>query len=307
MINRHLKCKAYLSIIISIFISASCSKSSKSMGLSSDTIGLPIEEAKGCEILNQKTTSATFVMFNIDNDRLRVCNAERAHKPFLPASTFKVPHALIALELEIIQGPNQYMKWDGRERAIPAWNRDTTLATGMANSTVWYYQETAKKIGYENMSRWVKKLGYGNTDIGLSQELTHFWLDGSLRVSALGQVEFLSMLKRRTLPARDKNQIIVTEMMRTQVDNNTSELHAKSGLVLPIDPNTGDITNSDTVISRLEAVDRIGWYVGWIEQDDLMGGDIVFAFNLDIGSPEDIGNRRRLTLNMLEANGVVFK
>jgi len=41
----------------------------------------------------------------------------------LPASTFKIPNTLIALEEEIVD-ENTVLKWDGKKRAWKPWNQD---------------------------------------------------------------------------------------------------------------------------------------------------------------------------------------
>ena len=198
------------------------------------------------------------------------------------------------------------ISWDGVERAVASWNADTTLATGMRNSTVWYYQHMARGIGHRQMVRWVDKLDYGNEEMGPAGDLTHFWLDGSLRISALQQVEFLDRLRLQTLPATVDHQRMVVEMMRVQAQDSPADLRAKSGVVLPIDPETGDITQSEAAVARLEGIAQVGWYVGWIQRSDEDGGDVVFALNLDIRGSKDIAKRFPLTRSMLEANGVAL-
>lgn len=267
---------------------------------------LPIRPAVGCDQLARESSGATFAMFEAVSGTLSVCDVDRARTPFLPASTYKVPHALIALETGVASGPDWMIPWDGNERAVTAWNVDTTLASGMANSTVWYYQEIARNVGYERMTRWVDKIDYGNEDIGPVQDLTHFWLDGRLRTSALDQVEFLDRLRRQALPASAEHQQAVADMMRIPIDGSPLDLRAKSGAVLPIHPDTGDITQSQAVESRLGSVSRVGWYVGWVQRAEEDGGAVVFALNLDIVGSTDIARRHLLAWSMLEANGVAL-
>jgi beta-lactamase class D len=44
----------------------------------------------------------------------------------LPASTFKIPHALIALQTGVLT-ERTVMKWDGAKKDFPAWERDHSL------------------------------------------------------------------------------------------------------------------------------------------------------------------------------------
>ncbi len=105
-----------------------------------------------------------------------------------PASTFKVPHALIALDAKVVSGPNHLMSWDGVVRPVKAWNQSHTLATAIAASVVWYFRRLALLIGRSTMVAGLHILNVGNQRIGKALDL--FWLDGSLRISPLEQVEF---------------------------------------------------------------------------------------------------------------------
>ncbi len=115
-----------------------------------------------------------------------------------PASTFKVPHALIALDLGVAS-PDTEMAWDGVERSISAWNRNHTLASAIQYSAVWYFRRLAPQIGRARMQRALDQLDYGNHTIGA--QLDAFWLDASLRISPRQQVSFWHRLHDLALPA----------------------------------------------------------------------------------------------------------
>src|SRR5262245_28927928 len=52
-----------------------------------------------------------------------VVGGEECSRRTLPASTFKVPHALIGLQAGVITAQTVY-KWDGKKRDYPVWERD---------------------------------------------------------------------------------------------------------------------------------------------------------------------------------------
>lgn len=120
-----------------------------------------------------------------------------------PASTFKLPHALIALETGVVQDPLAPVAWDGEQRFFPAWNRDHSLDSAIKNSVVWFFQRTAGQIGRERMLAWLAKLGYAAD--AYEGEQTTFWLNGDLQVTPLEQVRFLDRLLRYQLPMERKN------------------------------------------------------------------------------------------------------
>lgn len=269
----------------------------------------PLTALKGCEKLEEKAPHGTFVLYIPANGRWGACNARRAAKRFLPASTYKVPHALIGLETGVVKDEHAKVKWDGVKRGIPAWNADTSLASGLRNSTVWFYQAMAKRIGWETMREWVRKLGYGNEDIGPPEDLTRFWLTGALRISAVEEVRFLDRLRRKDLPALAINQEKVRAMM--EIDRSTPEavqewvVYAKTGAVLAISADKGKLVKGEAAAGLVEGLEKIGWIVGWVGRPETQGGDAVFALNLDLDSPGALGLRKPLAYELLAANGIL--
>ena len=133
------------------------------------------------EHFDAKGVRGTFVAFEPAKDRYLVVNAARAEQRFLPASTFKIPNALIGLEVGSIEDAKEVFRWDGKPKVRAAWERDHTLASGMRDSVVWMFQEVARRTGRERMREWIDRLQYGNRDIRGGIDL--FWLQGALRVS----------------------------------------------------------------------------------------------------------------------------
>jgi hypothetical protein len=61
-----------------------------------------------------------------------------------PASTFKIPHALIALETRAIK-EDTIEKWDGQRFSRQrAWEKNHDLQSAISNSVVWLFQRTAR-------------------------------------------------------------------------------------------------------------------------------------------------------------------
>jgi len=186
----------------------------------------------------------TFVLFEPALDRYSVCNEARAKQRFLPASTFKIPNAVIGLDEGSITDQNEVFHWDGKPKPIPEWERDHTLDTGMKYSVVWMFQEIARRTGKARMKEWIERLEYGNRDISGGIDL--FWLQGGLRVSALEQVEFLHRLAEGRLPATQRAQRLVRDALVVEKTRDYT-LYAKTG-TQPTGPNA------------------INWWVGWIER-----------------------------------------
>jgi beta-lactamase class D len=128
-----------------------------------------------------------------------------------PASTFKIPHAIAALDSGVVQGVDDVIPYDGTPRDYDAWRRDHTLASAMRYSVVWYFQEIAKRLGMEREEFYLRRLRYGNADP--SSGLTTFWLGGSLRISPIEQLTFLRRLYAGELPVPDRVTRSVTDIL----------------------------------------------------------------------------------------------
>lgn len=135
-----------------------------------------------------------------------------------PASTFKIPHALAALDSGVLSGPDVTFAYDPaweKTWDIPGvpevWKRDHTLGTAIRYSAVWYFQRLATMLGPEREHAYLAKLGYGNEDS--SSGLTTFWLDGSLRISPDEQEQFLLGLYGDTLPVGKAAMKTVREIL----------------------------------------------------------------------------------------------
>lgn len=198
-------------------------------------------------------------------------NGERASKRFSPASTFKIPHALFALDAGIIRDEFQVIHWDGKKRSYEAWNRDQTLRSSMRHSVVWVYETFADAIGEDREREYMKKIEYGNTDPTGDKP---FWVEGNLRISALEQVGFLRRLYKNKLPFDQSAQRLVKDVMINEAGVDWI-LRAKTGW-------------SGT----------IGWWVGWVERPT---GAVFFALNIDTPNRmEDLYKREAIARDILK-------
>ena len=202
-----------------------------------------------------------------------VYDEARAQKRYSPASTFKIPHALFALDAGTVRDEFQVFPWDGTQRSYEAWNRDQDLRSSMRNSVVWVYQWIAKDIGETRARRYLSKLGYGNADP--SGGVDGYWIDGNLRISAHEQVSFLRRLHRNELPFRLEHQRLVKDILIVEAGRDWI-LRAKTGWE-----------------------GRMGWWVGWVEWP---AGPVFFALNIDTPNrTADLQKREAITRAILRS------
>lgn len=201
-----------------------------------------------------------------------VYDSKRVGRRFSPASTFKIPHSLFALDSGVVRDEFQIIPWDGVQRSIPAWNHDQTLRSAMRNSTVWVYQEFAQKIGTKRERNYMRKINYGNA---LTTGNDPFWVEGELTISAIEQIEFLWRLYQNTLPFGVEHQRLVKDVMINESGSDWI-LRAKTGW-------SG----------------KIGWWVGWVEWPS---GPVFFALNIDTPNRlNDLSKRQDITRKILRS------
>jgi beta-lactamase class D len=155
--------------------------------------------------------NGSFILFNENEDTYTYYNQSQTQTPFTPASTFKICNSLIALENGTVDNEHVVLKWDGKERQLPVWNKDTDMKEAFKSSTVWYYQELARRTGNEKMQYWLNKAKYGNAD--MTGGIDAFWLTGNLRISPFEQIEFLKKLHDDQLPFSKRSMHIVKDIM----------------------------------------------------------------------------------------------
>lgn len=185
----------------------------------------------------------SFVLYDPQSDKYIFYNQDQFEQTFSPASTFKICNSLIGLETGVIKDENFVIPWDSVTRQNPNWNKDHDLQTAFKNSTVWYYQELARRVGGQQLKSWLDRVNYGNADT--TGGIDKFWLTGGLRISPKQQIDFLQRLHDNQLPFSKRSVDIVKKIMMAK-DTLDYVVRAKTGW--------GIHDNQD-----------IGWYVGYLE------------------------------------------
>jgi beta-lactamase class D len=214
-------------------------------------------------------TTGTFVGYKVDDYLIIASDKVRSGEGRLPASTFKIPNSIIALETGVVEDPDKdVFKWDGVTRSIEPWNKDHTLRSAIAVSAVPVYQEIARRIGAERMQKYVDLFDYGNRDIGGG--IDQFWLTGNLRIDPVEQIDFVDRLRRGVLPVSKRSQELTRDILTvTKVGDAT--IRAKSGL-----------------LGAEAGKPSLGWMVGWVEKGSSV---TVFAMNMDCKEQSHIAAR----------------
>jgi beta-lactamase class D len=143
------------------------------------------------------TIESCFLLYEIGVGEVRRNPSAACRTRITPASTFKVPHALAALDAGVVT-PDEVFRYDGTGDWPLSSRRDHTLGSALRHSVLWYFQRIAKRLGAEREQAYLQKFEFGNMDS--TSALTGFWVGGSLQVTPEEQQAFWVKLYENQLP-----------------------------------------------------------------------------------------------------------
>lgn len=208
-----------------------------------------------------------------------------AKKGKLPASTFKIPNSIIALELGIIENDSTIIKWDGKKRFQKSWEQDLSFKDAFHFSCVPCYQEIARTIGVKRMKNYLYNMNYGNMDFD-STNVDMFWLEGNSKINQFQQIGFLRTFNEQRLPISTRTLAIMRRMMIIEANEHYT-LRGKTGWSV-----TDDKDNC--------------WFVGFVETNR---GFYYFATNIEPTEQTDLDSlssiRKNITIEALRKLGAL--
>lgn len=218
------------------------------LGLPVRAQSAPLEDIR-CTLIQDAESGATLYQDGVCDQRVS------------PASTFKVPLALIGYDSGILS--DQHMpSWDYKPEfnAVKRDRKTVDPTIWERDSIVWYSREITRRLGADRFAGYVSKFGYGNMDVsgtpGKNDGLSNAWLDTSLQISPVEQTAFLRRLLAGKMPVSPKAH----EMTRAIIPN------FKAGAWV-VEGKTGS-----TALDKNKR--SLAWFVGWAQKD---GRRIVFA------------------------------
>lgn len=238
------------------------------------TFGIAFKKVPEVErVFRDRSILGTFVMFDVAGDTMFVWNEERAKQQFAPSSTFRIANALLALDAGIVKSLDEAIPYHSKQyrthESVPPyfyggllkrndpWNRKIELRKAMRVPNTSVFRGLARQIGAQRMRDGMTKLAYGNMEVG--NQIDRFWRDGTLRISAIEQAEFLANLAHGKLPVT-KSALEKTRELTLSEKTETYQLYSKSGLLITTES-------------------QLGWWVGWIVRENKV---FSFALNIDM-------------------------
>ncbi len=213
-----------------------------------------------------------------------------------PASTFKIPHALVALETGVVT-VDSVERWDGVQHARqPEWNHDHTVISALRPSVLWFFQRLAPRIGADRMKAWLDRFEYGNRDD--SGPIAEYWINGRLRISAREQVSFLRRFYRADLPVAAAH----LRAVRDGLEQKPGSVQNATG-VHPLPGNWSHATLNSKTGATTTADHRVSWLVGALRTDahDYVFAAAIWRANNDV----DALDGARLAANAFVSAGLI--
>jgi len=195
-------------------------------------------------IIESADVKGSIVIYDFENNKYYSNDFQWAEKGNLPASTFKIPNSIIALETGVVENDSTLFEWYGEKRRLKEWEQDLVFKEAFHRSCVPCYQELARKIGEKNMSKYLNEIEYGNMKVD-SINIDSFWLKGESRINQFQQIDFLKRFYNSELPISKRTETIMKRMMVIE-HNSIYKLSGKTGWSIKNGNNNG-------------------WFIGYIE------------------------------------------
>ena len=217
----------------------------------------------------------SFVLYDLANDAWSIHNKDHATLRVTPNSTYKIYDALFGLEEGIITPENSFIAWNGETYPFEAWNADQTLQSAMNSSVNWYFQKVDEQLGASDVYSYIQEIGYGNEN--MSGDFSTYWMESSLEISPIEQVELLTKLQDNSFGFAPENINAVKDAICLS-SSDAGTFYGKTG--------TG----------RVDGQDVNGWFIGYIETVD---NTYFFATNIGADSDATGGNATEITMSIL--------
>lgn len=218
----------------------------------------------------------SFVLYDLENNCWDIYNIDQATQRVAPNSTYKIYTALFGLEENIITPDNSFIAWNKEIYPFDEWNADQTLQSAMHSSVNWYFQSIDKRLGSVSVSDYLQKIGYGNKNIG--SDLSTYWLESSLKISPVEQVELLTKFYNNSF-GFSKENIDTVKNFICLFSSKTKSLYGKTG--------TGCVDGKDVN----------GWFIGYVEISE---HTYFFATNISANTNATGSNACKITLSILD-------
>ncbi|MBT2674755.1 class D beta-lactamase [Streptomyces sp. ISL-14] len=137
-----------------------------------------------------------------------------------------------------------------------------------------------KKIQLDSIQTYLKEIGYGNNDV--SGGIEQYWLESTLKISPVEQVQLLKAFYTNQFGFKEKN---------VQTVKDTLKLEEKNGAWLSGKTGTGNVNGKNIN----------GWFIGYVETTE---DTYFFATNIQNADNANGSKAAEITLSILRGKGI---
>lgn len=225
------------------------------------------------------------VIYDPSNDKYLLFNASLCEQKVSPYSTFKIVSALAGLNNGVIENEHSTMNYSGEKYPLDEWNDDLSLEKAFQTSCIWYFRQIIDEVGQDEIQSELIRLEYGNCDISEwdgsninpMPDLNGFWLDSSLKISSLEQVQVLKEIFDGESIYSAEHIAILKEIMLVSED--TRKIYGKTG----------------------SGPDGEAWFVGFAEENDTKKYFAVYLNDTTQTDKVSGSVAKEIALNILES------
>jgi len=279
--------KVPITFLVGLLFFCSCAERKKTFPASSVKTekSQQVQSSEFQSILDSAKVKGAIVLYDLLENGYYSNDFEWAKTQRLPASTYKIPNSIIALETGVVENDSILFKWNGEPRGMKIWEQDLIFKDAFHFSCVPCYQDVARRIGAKRMNQYLNKLNYGAMDVD-STNIDVFWLEGRSRISQLQQINFLKRFYKSELKITERTETLMKKLMVIE----ENELYSLSG-------KTGWATRNGH---------NNGWFVGYLESSE---NTYFFATNIEPLDGFDMQGfsaiRKQVTFSALRQMGII--
>lgn len=160
------------------------------------------------KFFKEKNLTGSFALLHNANKSFKIYNlSDYKDSAYIPGTAFNIVNGLIAIENGTITDENSQL-------AVS----DTTTSTlkTAVDKNAPFFDSLSVKTGKDKMQFWLDSLHYGNLKVN---NLTDFWNDGSLTITADEQLGLVTGLHFSSLPLQKRTQAAVNGLLHREANS----------------------------------------------------------------------------------------
>ena len=163
-----------------------------------------------CEFIS-RSVNGTFLLLDYKTKQLHLVSTSHKDSLVTPLETFNFYEMLIGLESGILK--DTLHLFEHLTSPLKAENSDENLSEAFFSQSPFAFKSLAYSIGEIKLNAWLSLLHYGNTTINNKGS---FWMDGTLKISPIQQLDLLKRMHLFNLPFSLENIAFAKKLFQSK-------------------------------------------------------------------------------------------